>query len=121
MASFLTKIFGSRNERLLSRYRKTVARINSLEKEYEQLTDADFPATTAAFRQRLAEGATLDSLLPEAFALVREASRRVMKMRHFDMQLIGAQALRQQRILADGRAHKVGLQAQLAAQPSAPR
>ena len=98
MASFLTKIFGSRNERLLSRYRKTVARINSLEKEYEQLTDADFPATTAAFRQRLAEGATLDSLLPEAFALVREASRRVMKMRHFDMQLIGAQALHEGKI-----------------------
>ena len=97
-SSFLTKIFGSRNERLLSRYRKTVARINSLEKEYEQLTDADFPATTAAFRQRLAEGATLDSLLPEAFALVREASRRVMKMRHFDMQLIGAQALHEGKI-----------------------
>ena len=96
MASFLTKIFGSRNERLLSRYRKTVARINSLENE--QLTDADFPATTAAFRQRLAEGATLDSLLPEAFALVREASRRVMKMRHFDMQLIGAQALHEGKI-----------------------
>ena len=98
MASFLTKIFGSRNERLLSRYRKTVARINSLEKEYEQLTDADFPATTAAFRQRLAEGATRDSLLPEAFALVREASRRVMKMRHFDMQLTGAQALHEGKI-----------------------
>ena len=98
MASFLTKIFGSRNERLLSRYRKTVARINSLEKEYEQLTDADFPATTAAFRQRLAEGTTLDSLLPEAFALVREASKRVMKMRHFDVQLIGAQALHEGKI-----------------------
>ncbi len=98
MASFLTKIFGSRNDRLLSRYRKTVARINSLEKEFEQLTDADFPAKTEAFRKRLAEGATLDSLLPEAFALVREASKRVMGMRHFDVQMIGAQALHEGKI-----------------------
>lgn len=98
MASFLTKIFGSRNERLLSRYRKNVARINSLEKEFEQLTDADFPAKTEAFRKRLAEGATLDSLLPEAFALVREASKRVLKMRHFDVQMIGGQALHEGKI-----------------------
>ena len=98
MVSFLTKIFGSRNERLLSRYRKTVARINGLEKEYEQLADADFVGKTDSFRQRLAQGATLDSLLPEAFALVREASKRVMKMRHFDVQMIGAQALHEGKI-----------------------
>ncbi len=98
MASFLTKLFGSRNDRLLSRYRKTVARINNLEKEFEQLSDADFPARTEAFRQRLSEGATLDSLLPEAFALVREASKRVMNMRHFDVQMIGAQALHEGKI-----------------------
>ena len=98
MASFLTKIFGSRNDRLLSRYRKTVARINSLEKEFEQLSDADFPAKTEAFRKRLSEGATLDSLLPEAFALVREASKRVMHMRHFDVQMIGGQALHEGKI-----------------------
>ena len=98
MASFLTKIFGSRNDRLLSRYRKTVARINSLEKEFEQFSDADFPAKTEAFRKRLSEGATLDSLLPEAFALVREASKRVMHMRHFDVQMIGGQALHEGKI-----------------------
>ncbi|MDO4796329.1 MAG: preprotein translocase subunit SecA, partial [Brachymonas sp.] len=98
MASFLTKIFGSRNDRLLARYRKTVAQINSLEKEYEQLADADFGAKTEALRQRIAQGATLDSLLPEAFALVREASKRVMKMRHFDVQMIGAQALHEGKI-----------------------
>ena len=98
MASFLTKIFGSRNDRLLSRYRKTVARINSLEKEFEQFSDADFPAKTEAFRKRLSEGATLDSLLPEAFALVREASKRVMRMRHFDVQMIGGQALHEGKI-----------------------
>ena len=98
MASLLTKIFGSRNERLLSRYRKTVARINAMEKDFEQLADADFPARTEAFRQRLAKGETLDSLLPEAFALVREASRRHMKMRHFDVQMIGAQALHEGKI-----------------------
>ena len=98
MVSFLTKIFGSRNERLLSRYRKTVARINGLEKEYEQLADADFVGKTDSFRQRLAQGATLDSILPEAFALVREASKRVMKMRHFDVQMIGAQALHEGKI-----------------------
>ena len=98
MASLLTKIFGSRNERLLSKYRKTVARINAMEKDFEQLADADFPARTEAFRQRLAKGETLDSLLPEAFALVREASRRHMKMRHFDVQMIGAQALHEGKI-----------------------
>ena len=98
MASLLTKIFGSRNERLLSRYRKTVARINAMEKDFEQLADADFPERTEAFRQRLAKGETLDSLLPEAFALVREASRRHMKMRHFDVQMIGAQALHEGKI-----------------------
>lgn len=98
MASFLTKIFGSRNDRLLARYRKTVAKINGLEKEYEQLADTDFVAKTDSFRQRIAQGATLDSLLPEAFALVREASKRVMKMRHFDVQMIGAQVLHEGKI-----------------------
>ena len=98
MASLLTKIFGSRNERLLSKYRKTVARINAMEQDLEQLADTDFPARTEALRQRLAKGETLDALLPEAFALVREASRRHMKMRHFDVQMIGAQALHEGKI-----------------------
>ena len=98
MATILTKIFGSRNDRLLGKYRKVVSRINALEKEYEQLTDEQIPAKTAEFRQRIAEGASTDSLLPEAFALVREASRRIMKMRHFDVQMIGGQALHEGKI-----------------------
>ncbi len=90
---FLTKIFGSRNDRLLKAYRKTVARNNSLESQFEKLTDAELQGKTAEFRQRLAQGEELDALLPEAFATVREASKRVMKMRHFDVQLIGGLAL----------------------------
>ncbi len=91
--NFLTKIFGSRNDRLLKTYRKTVDRINGLEPQYEKLSDEELKAQTDAFRQRLAGGATLDDILPEAFAVVREASKRVMKMRHFDVQLIGGIAL----------------------------
>ena len=90
---FLTKIFGSRNDRLLKTYRKTVERINGLESQFEQLSDAELQGKTAEFRQRLAQGEALDALLPEAFATVREASKRVMKMRHFDVQLIGGLAL----------------------------
>ncbi len=91
--NFLTKIFGSRNDRLLKTYRKTVAKINALEPELEQLTDDALRQKTVEFKQRLAEGQTLDSVLPEAFAVVREASKRVMKMRHFDVQLVGGLAL----------------------------
>ena len=87
--NFLTKIFGSRNDRLLKTYRKTVDRINALEPEYEKLSDDDLRAQTALFKQRLETGATLDEILPEAFAVVREASKRVMKMRHFDVQMVG--------------------------------
>ncbi len=90
---FLTKIFGSRNDRLLKTYRKTVARINGLESQFEQLSDAALQGKTAEFRQRLAQGEALDALLPEAFATVREASKRIMKMRHFDVQLVGGLAL----------------------------
>ena len=90
---FLTKIFGSRNDRLLKAYRKTVVRINGLESQFEKLSDAELQGKTAEFRQRLAAGEALDALLPEAFATVREASKRVMKMRHFDVQLIGGLAL----------------------------
>jgi len=89
----LTKIFGSRNDRLLKQYRKTVERINALEPSLEVLTDEALRAKTQEFRERLAQGATLESLLPEAFAVVREGSKRVMKMRHFDVQLVGAIAL----------------------------
>ncbi len=91
--NFLTKIFGSRNDRLLKTYRKTVDRINGLEPQFEKLSDAELRAQTERFRQRLTQGESLDALLPEAFAVVREASKRVMKMRHFDVQLIGGIAL----------------------------
>jgi preprotein translocase subunit SecA len=91
--NFLTKLFGSRNDRLLKTYRKTLERINSLEPQFEKLSDEELKAQTGAFKQRIAEGASLDSILPEAFAVVREASKRVMKMRHFDVQLMGGIAL----------------------------
>ena len=90
---FLTKIFGSRNDRLLKQYRKTVERINGLEAKFEQLDDDALKDQTRVFKERLAQGETLDALLPEAFAVVREASKRVMKMRHFDVQLMGGIAL----------------------------
>ena len=93
MASLLTKIFGSRNDRLIKQYRRKVAAINKLEPEMKALSDEQLNAKTAEFRQRLADGASLDSLLPEAFAVVREASFRVLGMRHFDVQLIGGMVL----------------------------
>ncbi|NBQ87121.1 MAG: preprotein translocase subunit SecA [Betaproteobacteria bacterium] len=91
--NFLTKIFGSRNDRLLKQYRKVVARINAMEPQFEALSDEQLRAKTDEFRARLASGAELDAILPEAFATVREASKRVMKMRHFDVQLVGGMVL----------------------------
>ena len=91
--NFLTKLFGSRNDRLLKQYRKTVARINAMEPEYEKLSDEALRAKTQEFKDRVAKGEALDELLPEAFAVVREGSKRVMKMRHFDVQMLGAMAL----------------------------
>ena len=96
--NLLTKIFGSRNDRLLKQYRKTVERINALESSLESLSDDELRGKTDLFRQRLAQGATLDELLPEAFAVVREGSKRVMRMRHFDVQLMGGMALHQGKI-----------------------
>ncbi|NIF41087.1 preprotein translocase subunit SecA [Burkholderia sp. Tr-862] len=90
---FLQKIFGSRNQRLVKQYQKTVATINALETQIEQLTDDQLRGKTDEFRQRVAAGESLDKLLPEAFAVCREASRRVLKMRHFDVQLIGGMVL----------------------------
>ena len=87
------KVFGSRNDRLLKQYRKTVEKINALEAEIQALDDAALQAKTAEFKQRIADGADLDSLLPEAFAVCREASKRVLGMRHFDVQLIGGMVL----------------------------
>jgi len=91
--NILTKIFGSRNDRLLKQYRTGVARINALESQYEQLSDEALKAKTQEFKDRIAKGETLDALLPEAFAVVREGSKRVMKMRHFDVQLLGGMSL----------------------------
>ncbi|TNF51678.1 MAG: preprotein translocase subunit SecA [Burkholderiales bacterium] len=91
--NFLTKLFGSRNDRLLKTYRKTVERINGLEAKYEKLSDDELRGQTGLFKQRIANGESLDAILPEAFAVVREGSKRVMKMRHFDVQLIGGIAL----------------------------
>jgi preprotein translocase subunit SecA len=90
---FLTKIFGSRNDRMLKQYRKTVERINALEAGLETLSDEALRNMTGQLRDRYAAGETLDELLPEAFAVVREGSKRVMKMRHFDVQLSGGIAL----------------------------
>jgi len=95
---FLTKIFGSRNDRLLKQYRKTVDRINALEPSLEGLSDEALRAKTQEFQTRLANGEALDALLPEAFAVVREGSKRVMKMRHFDVQLLGGIALHKGKI-----------------------
>ncbi len=91
--NFFTKIFGSRNDRLLKQYRKVVARINAMEPEYEKLSDEQLRAKTQEFKDRVAGGESLDNLLPEAFAVVREGSKRVMKMRHFDVQMLGGMAL----------------------------
>ncbi len=91
--NILTKIFGSRNDRLLKQYRSIVSRINLLESSLEQLSDEALRAKTQEFKNRLSKGETLDAVLPEAFAVVREGSKRVMKMRHFDVQMLGGMAL----------------------------
>ncbi len=91
--NFLTKIFGSRNDRLLKQYRTVVARINALEPQFQLLTDETLRAKTQEFKDRVAKGESLDDLLPEAFAVVREGSKRIMKMRHFDVQMLGGMAL----------------------------
>ncbi|MCA3216552.1 MAG: preprotein translocase subunit SecA, partial [Burkholderiales bacterium] len=93
ISGFLTRLFGSRNERVLKQYQRTAEKINALEPGLEELSDEALRAKTAEFRQRLADGATLDELLAEAFAVVREASKRSLGMRHFDVQLIGGMVL----------------------------
>lgn len=98
ITNFFNKIFGSRNQRLLRRLNKIVLAINALEPSYQALTDAELRAKTDEFKKRLKAGATVDSLLPEAFAAVREASQRVLHMRHFDVQLIGGIVLHQGKI-----------------------
>jgi preprotein translocase subunit SecA len=91
--SLLRKVFGTRNDRILKRLQKNVNKINSLEPEIEKLSDDQLRARTDEFRKRYQDGETLDQLLPEAFAVAREGSRRVLHMRHFDVQLIGGMVL----------------------------
>ena len=93
LPKLLTSIFGSRNDRLLKQYRGAVSRINALEPTLESLSDDALRAKTAELKQRVAQGESLDDLLPEAFAVVREGSKRTLKMRHFDVQLMGGMAL----------------------------
>ncbi len=93
ISNLLKKVFGSRNDRLLKQYRGAVAKVNALESAFEQLTDEQLRGKTAEFRARLEKGESLDALMPDAFATVREAAKRVLGMRHYDVQLIGAMAL----------------------------
>lgn len=98
IGNLFRKIFGSKNSRELKRMGKIVTRINALEEELQALSDEQLRAKTAEFRTALESGKTLDQILPEAFAVCREASRRVMGMRHFDVQLIGGITLHEGRI-----------------------
>ena len=98
MLKFLARFFGSRNQRLLRLYQRLVDAANAFEPKMQALKDEDFPALTAAFRERLAAGETTDDLLPEAFAAVREAAKRSLGMRHFDVQFIGGITLHQGKI-----------------------
>jgi len=93
VANFITRVFGSRNQRLLKQYSRSVARINSLEEETRALSDADLAARTVEYKQRVAEGESLNDLLVEAFAVAREAAHRTLGMRPFDEQLIGGMVL----------------------------
>jgi len=113
--SLLTQIFGSRNQRLLKQYQKTVREINALEPVVEKLSDAELQAKTPAFKERIAAGESLDSLLVEAFAVCREASRRVLRMRHFDVQMIGGMVLHYGKIAEMGTGEGKTLMATLPA------
>ncbi|HEC19062.1 MAG TPA: preprotein translocase subunit SecA, partial [Gammaproteobacteria bacterium] len=93
VSKLLSKVFGSRNDRLLKGMNKVVAQINAFEPQIQELSDEELRAKTDEFRQRLADGAKIDDLLVEAFAVVREAGRRALDMRHFDVQLIGGMVL----------------------------
>ncbi|MFI0545682.1 MAG: preprotein translocase subunit SecA [Brachymonas sp.] len=97
-SNILTKLFGSRNERMLKNYRKTVDSINALEGQIQALSDEQLQLKTSEFKGRIDQGESLDALLPEVFAVVREAAKRVMGMRHFDVQMVGGIALHQGKI-----------------------
>jgi preprotein translocase subunit SecA len=110
----LKTLFGSRNDRLLKQYRKTVLKVNALESTLQSIDDAALQAKTAEFKSRLTAGESLDDITAEAFAVVRESSRRVMKMRHFDAQIMGALALHQGKIAEMGTGEGKTLTATLA-------
>ena len=112
--NFLTQIFGSRNDRLIKQYRKTVVLINALEAQYEAFSDEQLRAKTDEFRARVAQGESLDNILPEAFAVVREGSKRAMKMRHFDVQMLGGISLHNGKISEMGTGEGKTLTATLA-------
>jgi len=98
LSNLLKSIFGSRNDRLIKQYLKIVRTINELEAAISPLSDEELRAKTSEFKQRVANGEKLDQLLPEAFAVVREAGKRVLGMRHFDVQLIGGMVLHEGKI-----------------------
>jgi preprotein translocase subunit SecA len=98
VSKFFSKIFGSRNERVLKKLRRVVEQVAAMEADIEKLDDAALKAKTEEFRQQLKDGKTLDDILPEAFAVVREASKRVLGMRHFDVQMIGGMVLNEGKI-----------------------
>ncbi|HWU98921.1 MAG TPA: preprotein translocase subunit SecA [Oxalicibacterium sp.] len=113
--SLLTQIFGSRNQRLIKQYQKTVRDINALEPMLEKLSDEELKAKTPEFKERLAKGENIDAMLPEAFAVCREASKRVLKMRHFDVQMIGGMTLHYGKIAEMGTGEGKTLMATLPA------
>lgn len=115
VTQLLAKIFGTRNQRLLKRMSKVFSKINDLEQSLKNLSDVELGAKTAAFREQLKAGESLDSILPEAFAVVREASWRVLGMRHFDVQLIGGMAMHSGKIAEMGTGEGKTLMATLAA------
>ena len=122
LGNLVKMVVGSRNDRIVNKKKKIVKRINALEPEIKALSDEALSAKTQEFRDRLAGGETLDSLLPEAFATVREASRRVLNMRHFDVQLIGGMVLHDGKIAemktGEGKTLVATLAAYLNALPS---
>lgn len=98
ITQLITKIVGTKNERELKKLKPIVQKINSFESEIQKLSDEELSRKTIEFRERLSQGVSLDELLPEAFAVVREASRRVLGLRHFDVQLMGGIVLHQGKI-----------------------
>ena len=98
MLGLVQKIIGSRNDRFVKKLSKTVEKVNSYEADFEKLSDEEIKAKTIEFRERIVNGQSLDSLLPEAFAVVREASKRTKGMRHYDVQIVGGVVLHQGKV-----------------------